>query len=84
MAFAYAVTSREWIARRKRICWGTFTNGATDTGGAIVTGMKTVDFFVSSYDSHVEAGDAKHTISGGTVTVVVPDGCDGRWMALGT
>ena len=84
MAFAYAVTSRCWLDRKKRLCWGTFTNGATDTGGAIVTGMKTVDFFTAQPDSHVDSTMIKHTISGGTVTIVASDGVDGRWMALGT
>ena len=84
MAFAYAVTSREWISRRKRICWGTFTNGASDSGGAIVTGMKTCDVFIPSVNSHVGATNIKHTISGGTVTIVADEGVDGTWLAVGT
>lgn len=84
MAFAYAVTSREWISRRKRICWGTFTNTDSDTGGAIVTGMKTVDFFVPSPNSHVGSTVIKHTVSGGTVTLVIDNGVDGTWLAVGT
>jgi 7-keto-8-aminopelargonate synthetase-like enzyme len=84
MAFAYTVTSREWISRRKRIVWGTFTNAIADTGGAIVTGMKTVDFFIPSINSHVNDTCIKHTVSGGTVTIDCDYDCDGTWLALGT
>jgi hypothetical protein len=84
MAFAYTVTSREWISRKKRICWGTFTNGTTDTGGDVVTGMKTIDHFCCSINSHVGATVNKTVVSGGTATLTINDGVDGTWMAIGT
>lgn len=84
MAFAYAVTSREWVSRRKKICWGTFTNGAADTGGDIVTGLNTCDHISFTVNSHVGSTVIKHTISGGTVTIVADNDVDGTWMALGT
>lgn len=84
MAFSYAVTKRIRLDRTKSIAWGTFTNAATDSGGDVVTGFKTVDFIVFSTNSHVGSTLMKHTISGGTVTIVCPDGVDGTWLALGS
>jgi hypothetical protein len=84
MSFAYTVAGREWVSRRKRMTWGTFTNGATDTGGAIVTGMKIADHVTFSINSHVGATMPKATISGGTVTIVTDDGVSGTWRASGT
>lgn len=83
MAFAYAVTKKLNISRSKAMAWGTFTNGSGDVGGDITTGFKTCDFFVPSINSHVDSTDIKHTISGGTVTLVCPDNVDGTWLAIG-
>ncbi|MFH1231043.1 MAG: hypothetical protein V1709_06045 [Planctomycetota bacterium] len=92
MAFAYAVSSQT-IAGNKRLVFGTFTNAANDTGGAIVTGLSTIDWFCPIFTSHSGSTGVKCTISGGTVTIVVPDtiipqaatsdGVDGNWIAIG-
>ena len=93
MSFAYAVSSGT-IAGNKRLVFGTFTNSAGDTGGAITTGLDSVDWFAPIVTSHSGATGTKHTISGGTVTIVVPsdalvpsaaaDGVDGLWIAIGS
>ena len=84
MAFSYAVTKKVRIERTKSMTWGTFTNAETDSGGDIATGLKTVDFITFSINSHVGGTDVKHTISGGTVTIVTPNGIDGTWFGIGT
>ena len=44
MAFAYTVTDQTVIGSKK-LRWGTYTNGGSDTGGAISTGLSRVDGF---------------------------------------
>jgi hypothetical protein len=92
MSFAYAVTSLT-IAGNKRLVFGTFTNAANDVGGAIVTGLSSIDWFAPIITSHSGSTGIKVTISGGTATLVVPDtiipqvatldGVDGMWIAIG-
>ena len=83
MAFAYTVTKRIRPERAYKMAWGTFTNGTNDSGGAIVTGFKSCNFFIASINSHLSAAEVKHTISGGTVTIVTGDDIDGTWFAIG-
>jgi len=42
MAFSYTLIDRENIGTRK-MAWGTFTNGASDTGGDVDTGLACVE-----------------------------------------
>lgn len=84
MAFAYAVTKKVNVSRSKCIVWGTFTNGTADAGGDIVTGLTYCDFFIPSVNSHLGTEDIKHTLSGGTATIVTSEGADGTWFAIGT
>lgn len=83
MAFAYTVEKKINVERTWALAWGTFTNGATDAGGDIVTGFSALGFFVPSINSHVGTESVKHTISGGTVTIVTSEGADGTWFAVG-
>ena len=68
--------------------WGTFTNGASDTGGDIDTGLSYV------YQVHLQpTGSAvvasqpavNETLpkSGGDVTIITPANVDGVWLAIG-
>ena len=83
MAFAYAVSGVKGAGGASRRAWGTFTNGDTDTGGDIVTGLNVIHGFNMSYTSHKGSNNAKHTVSGGTVTIEVDNGADGIWDAVG-
>lgn len=83
MAFSSTVTKVDRGSGRYKKSWGTFTNAAADSGGTIATGLKKVDHFSASYDSHVYAGVPKVTISAGSVTIVTEDGADGTWVAHG-
>ena len=83
MAFAYAVTKTDRGSGRYKKCWGTFTNGASDTGGTVATGFKLVDHFAVAYTSGVGEAFPKTTISGGNVTIVTAEGADGTWIAHG-
>lgn len=86
MAFAYTRDATFPIARSKRMSVGTFTNAAGDSGGNIITGLKYVDVFTWSCNSHVDAGELKVTKNsgtGGTVLIVSSDGADGDWVAIG-
>ncbi len=84
MAFAYAVTKSVRQGNRKRV-WGTFTNGAADSGGTI-TCLKTVETFHATCTSHLGTETPKVTInspSAGSVAIVTSDGADGLWEATG-
>lgn len=89
MAFAYAVSGQTVIGN-KRMVWGTYTNGGSDTGGDIVTGLSTVEtFFLQPKGASVIANNpvVNETLplsnSGGTVTVVTTADEDGYWEAKG-
>ena len=83
MAFASTVTKVDRGSGRYKKCWGTFTNGASDTGGTISTGFKLVDHFDAAYTSHLGSSTPKVTISAGNVTIVTDEGADGTWIAHG-
>lgn len=85
MAFAYTVDTNRGstVIGNRRFIVGTFTNGEADSGGAIVTGLSKVDAFDVLVTSHVGSTNAKRTVSGGTVTIVTPNGVDGTWWAIG-
>lgn len=78
MAFA-ASKSGESVFGNKRVTYGTFTQGDGDTGGAVDTGLSTVDFFQASYMTDASNDD-------GTVTITTADPGDdqsGFWFAFG-
>lgn len=85
MSFAYEVTRRD-VHGRTRCHSGTFTNGGTDSGGTIVTGLEKVSRFLPSLSSHLGSEFPKVTINSpnnGDVTIVTSDGADGGWVAYG-
>ena len=80
MAFAYTETDRT-VFGNKKVVYGTFTNGVADTGGAIATGLRSIEFPAGTANSGVEA--VQCAVSGGTLTVTTNAGVDGYWMAIG-
>ena len=85
MAFSAAVTDVVNIGSRK-LAFGTYTNAATDSGGTITTGLKTVQLFALVVSSHLGAEASKVTKNSpaaGQVVIVTSDGTDGEWFAIG-
>lgn len=84
MAFSYTVTSNT-VFGNKRIVFGSFTNGVSDTGGEVATGLKTVDFFIPIGSSLPLTAQINETfpLSSGNVTIVTDPDLDGYWMAIG-
>ena len=87
MAFTSARTAIFSISRSKRMATGTFTNGATDVGGTIATGLRFVDTFLWSCSSHIGTESLMVTKNasgtGGNVAIVTDEGADGDWIAVG-
>lgn len=88
MAFSSTVTKFESISRRRRMSFGTFTNGtALDSGGEIDTGLKSVDTFLWSCASHLGTEVfkvTKNSATAGKVTLVTSTGAvTGDWLAIG-
>lgn len=75
MAFAYTIVKRT-VFGDQNIVMGTYTNAGGDTGGAIATGLKKVNFSVAEFAT------AK-SVSGETVTITTADGADGEFIAIG-
>ena len=78
MAFDSSVTKRN-IMGPSRVHYGTFSQGNTDTGGAISTGLRIVEYFecMAALNVSVSGGDV-------TVTTADPGGAQaGFWMAIG-
>jgi hypothetical protein len=87
MSFASAVTSKT-VFGNKRVNFGTFTNGASDTGGDINTGLRSCEeIFLQHVSSAVVASapsvNETLPVAGSAVTIVTTAGADGRWMAIG-
>lgn len=87
MAFSYTILRRTVIGNM-RLVVGTYVNGTTDTGGAINTGLRTVEFFTaqpigSSAGSSVAVVNGSFPIHGGVVTIVTEANEDGVWLAIG-
>lgn len=85
MAFASTV-SKVWVAGSKRFAAGTWTNAAADNGGDIKTGLKFVDVFLWSANSHLGTEVVKvtkNTPNAGEVRIVTSENLDGDWLAIG-
>lgn len=87
MAFDYAVTKTDLVGTHWE-AWGTFTNGGSDTGGNIVTGLTYVDQMqLTAYGATAPANAASVTTdlpaTGGTVGIITIAGIDGVWVAKG-
>ena len=87
MAFSSTILGRT-VFGNKVVTWGTFTNGASDTGGDIDTGLKVCEFIVlqhkgSSVVSDVPVVNETLPCDGSAVTIVTAAGEDGYWFAFG-
>lgn len=78
MAFA-ATTKAQTVFGNKRVHYGQFTQASGDTGGAIATGLASIDYFDASYMS--ASSNSSGTV---TITTADPGGAQtGYWMAIG-
>ena len=68
-----------------KVVWGTFTNGAGDSGGNIETGFAAILDVSITPTSHFNTAYPKFTwtASDGTVAIVTEDNMDANWMAWG-
>lgn len=87
MAFAYTKT-QETVFGNKKVIWGTFTNGGSDTGGDIETGLTNCDgLIIQQTGSAVTTGapvvNETFPVAGGSITVVTDADADGVWYAWG-
>jgi hypothetical protein len=88
MAFSYTVTDLVRGVGRKKVAFGTFTNGAaTDSGGTIITGLKKIDAFSFTVGSHIGTEGIKVSLNSsvdGSVALVTSTGAvTGTWEAIG-
>lgn len=81
MAFAY---TRDLLQEfgNKKVFTGTYTNTAGSTGGAIVTGLSSVNYFNSNNNDQAATVN-QVAISSGTVTLTTVADTDGQWFAVG-
>ena len=87
MAFAYTVDGMITFGNKKKT-FGTFTNGAADSGGNIDTRLAVVESMTltSSGASVVaDSGSVNETLpaDGTAITIVTTTGADGFWSAVG-
>lgn len=78
MAFSSSQTA-DTVFGNKRVTIGTYTQESGDTGGAIATGLSTIEYFDAT-------GATKVSNSSGTVTITTADPTEdqtGYWMAVG-
>ena len=78
MAFTAAQTC-ESVFGNKRVMIGTYDQVSGDTGGAIVTGLSTIEYFEATAATVVSNSD-------GTVTITTADPVatvSGFWTAMG-
>ena len=91
MTFTYSVTTPKGIPMLDGVgykSYGTFTNGASDCGGDIYTGLSRVEVFVASITGSAattEGVGINETFpkSSDGVTIVTLSGVDGTWIAHG-
>lgn len=85
MSFTSTISGRGKLMNQW-ITWGTFTNGSTDAGGEISTGLSLVDTCQITVTSHLGSEVpkvTKNSSSSGEITIVTSDGCEGEWLAIG-
>jgi len=88
MAFASAILGRS-VFGDKSIVWGSFTNGAGDSGGDIETGLASVENIQLQHSGAAAVADSPSVnetlpLASGDVTIVTTTGADGYWFAIGT
>jgi hypothetical protein len=87
MAFAYDIQGRSVFGDR-RIAWGTFTNGGSDSGGDVKTGLSQVHHISLTHTGAAVVASAPSVnetmpLNKGDVTIVTVTGADGTWFAVG-
>ena len=87
MAFVAAVTGRT-VFGNKRVHFGTFTNGASDAGGDINTGLRSCEALILQHGGNAVVASAPSVnetlpVAGSAVTIVTVAGADGWWTAVG-
>ena len=81
MAWAQGSDTERAVFGNKRVNFGTFSQASGDTGGAIVTGLDTVEYFNLTAEV-VTTSDSSGTV---TVTTQNPGAAQaGYWIAIGT
>lgn len=88
MAFESAITFEMNLEGNRKIVFGTFTNGSSDTGGNIATGLSLVEVIQLSHSGSAVVASAPVVnetlpLSSGAVTIVTVANADGFWMAVG-
>lgn len=88
MAFASTISQRPRAVGNERMSRGTFTNGASDAGGDINTGLRKCEHISLQHTGSAVAADApavNETLpcAGSAVTIVTTAGADGIWQAWG-
>jgi hypothetical protein len=87
MAFESAITGRT-VFGNKRVHFGTFTNGASDAGGNINTGLRSCEAMLLQHGGAGAVASApavNETLpaAGSAITIVTTAGADGYWTAVG-
>lgn len=87
MAFAFTHNGFE-SAGSRRLAWGTYSNGAGDSGGDIITGLRVVQSFqLQPLGTAVVATEPKANetfpLNNTAVTIVTALDEDGLWFAIG-
>ena len=90
MSFAYTINENgvpESMGRYK-VLTGTFTNGASDTGGDIKTGLRRVLFLSLQHTGSAVVSNApvineSFPTATGDITIVTDANADGAWLAVG-
>lgn len=87
---AFAQTSNTNITRigSKKLAFGSFTNGGSDTGGSIATGLSYVETAWvqktgAAVDTNYASVNNTFPLASGTITVVTTADTDGQWFAIG-
>ena len=89
MAFASSVNADgKTVMGNKRVHFGTFTNGGSDTGGNIDTGLEVCEHLQltckgSAVAANAPAVNETFPCAGNAVTIVTDADEDGYWMAVG-
>lgn len=87
MAFASTINGYGKIGD-KATTWGTFTNGASDTGGDINTGLVvceslSIEFTGTTAVTEAAAINETFPCDGSAVTIVTTANTNGIWRAIG-
>jgi len=84
MAFSYTILDESNAIGRKKQVLASFTNGASDTGGAISTGLTTVlHVNITKVGDAISTGAPAYSASAGVVTIKTDADVDGTVEIIG-